>query len=136
MDVLSVVRDPPAAGARLGALRPLPPPPSSGTWLVRWDGSFQTAGAAVGVTVGRLHSEGGPVLSVGVPVLAHDASRAEALGPALAALLLQALPANPVIFEGDSRFVVQLLNREVPARDIFLFNCSELVFDLVHRWSF
>ena len=86
--------------------------------------------------MGRLHSEGDPLLSVGVPVLAHDASRAEALGPALAALLLQALPAKPVVFEGDSWFVVQLLNREAPARDIFLFNCSELVFDLVHRWTY
>ena len=67
-----------------------------------------------------------------------DATRAEALSPALAsALLLVACPCRPgrVHFVGDSEAVTSLLNRCEPPRDIFLYNCRELVRDALTGWG-
>ena len=59
-------------------------------WEVRWDGSFgQSTGAGLGVTIAR---EGEVILRASIPVYATDATRCEALGPAIASLLLQRLP--------------------------------------------
>ena len=75
--------------------------------------------------------EGGPFLEVSVPVAGTDASRVEALGPPLAALLLAQLPAGRVTFHGDSRFVVDLVTRKVAPRDPYLYNCTALLRDLL-----
>ena len=96
------------------ATPPSRPRPVGLSWTVRWDGSFREGAAAVGITVARGDTR---VLEVGLGVLATDASRTEALGPALAALLLRAAsPKIPgrVTFIGDSAAVVDLTNRCSP----------------------
>lgn len=107
--VLAVLRDPPprVPANPAAPVLALPPARVHDQWLLRWDGSFQSSGAAVGITVGRVGaSPDDALLRVGVPVAARDASRCEALGPPLAALLVALLPAAPVRLEGDSMFVV------------------------------
>ena len=67
-------------------VRPPPAGQLGRVWTVRWDGSFSSGRAGVGLTLG--YPETPPVLRASVPVVAADATRAEALGPPLAALLL------------------------------------------------
>ena len=74
-------------------------------WEVMWDGSFGE-GAGIGITIAR---DGRLILRAAIPVYATDATRCEALGPALAALLLARLPWKFVRFKGDSHTVVRLL---------------------------
>ena len=79
-----------------------------------------------------------PLLRASIPVRASDAHRAEALGPAVAALLI--VTAAPrargrVLFCGDSAQVVRLLERLAPVSDLFLYNCRELVTDLLRGWG-
>jgi hypothetical protein len=52
------------------------------------------------------------ILQASVPVYASDATRCEALGPALAALLLDRLQWSEVTLRGDSMTVVRLLRME------------------------
>lgn len=54
----------------------------------------------------------------GVPVSATDATRCEALGPPLIALLLSRLPQYKVIVHGDSLYVCKLLDSAVFTSDI------------------
>ena len=80
-----------------------------------------------------------PLLRASIPVCASDAHRAEALGPAVAALLI--VTAAPrargrVMFRGDSAQVVRLLERSAPLSDLFLYNCRELVTDLLRGWGY
>ena len=73
-----------------------------------------------------------------MPVAASDASRAEALGPPMASLLLVAAAPRSrgrVTFTGDSSSVVNLLERAAPTEDLFLFNCRELVTDVLQGWG-
>lgn len=58
------------------------------------------------------------------------------MGPALAALVLSTLPGRRVWFEGDSKYVISLLNKELAPGDVFLYCCAELVFDLTrgNQW--
>ena len=67
-----------------------------------------------------------------VPISAYDAQRTEALGPALGSLLVSTLNISRVIFIGDSKYVVGLINREFHAHEMFLYNCIQLVFDLLY----
>ena len=57
-------------------------------WEVSWDGSYQPelGSAGIGIMVG--HPRAAPLVSFSMPVSAVDATRMEALGPALASLLL------------------------------------------------
>lgn len=73
---------------------------------VLWDGSFGE-GAGIGITLGYRGED--VFATFAVPVFATDATRCEALGPALASLLLTRLPVGPVRFRGDSMSVVRLL---------------------------
>ena len=78
-----------------------------------------------------------PLVSFSVPVTAADASRTEALGPALASLLLVAqFSASRVHFRGDSAYVVGLLDRSWRPRDIFFYNCIELTRDMLSGWVY
>jgi hypothetical protein len=110
-------------GTSLHALEPDMPRPQitlDSTWEVRWDGSFGDR-AGIGITI----SKGGTtILQASVPVTASDATRCEALGPALASLLLARLPQGKVCFKGDSHTVVRLLRRECLPQDIWLFNAT------------
>ena len=110
--------------------RPLPT-----VWEIRWDGSFTGTAAGVGITIAR---PGGPALvSASVPVKGMDATRVEALGPPLAALLVTTrLPMGRVAFFGDSAYVVNLLAATTVPRDLYLFNCRELTRDLLADRSF
>ena len=92
--------------------------------------------AAVGITLAKTGEA--PLLHAGVPVRATNSSRAEVLGPALASLLLAV--AGPrargqVTFTGDSQAVVDLLHCSVLTEDLFLFNCHELVMDMLRGWG-
>ncbi len=54
--------------------------------MVKWDGSFDGKRAGVGVWIRG--SSTGQYVRVALPVYASDATRCEALGPAVASLLL------------------------------------------------
>ena len=64
--------------------------------VVRWDGSFGPEGAGIGISISEVDGQG--IATFGVPVFATDATRCEALGPALAALLLSRLGACTIWF--------------------------------------
>ena len=75
------------------------------------------------------------MLQAAVPILGSDATRVEALGPLLAALLLTGLlDPGPVAFHGDSAHVVRLLVGEDDPRDLHLFSCVSLTRDLLTGW--
>lgn len=57
-------------------------------WVITWDGSFDGQKAGLDIT---LALEDTVILRASVPVYASDATRCEALGPDLAALLLDRL---------------------------------------------
>ncbi len=65
-----------------------------------------------------------PCIRLSVPVYASDATRCEALGPALAALVLARFGRGQVYFKGDSKTVVSLLRQEYLPSDIWLYNAS------------
>ncbi len=71
------------------------------------------------------------MLRAAVPVYASDATRCEALGPALAALLLARLPRKCERFKGDSHTVVRLLRQECLSHDIWLYNATQITLDLL-----
>ena len=98
-------------------------------WLLHWRCS------GCGITIA---CAGGPALvSASVPVKGTDATRIEALGPPLAALLVTTrLPMGRVAFFGDSAYVVNLLAATTVPRDLYLFNCWELTRDLLADRSF
>ena len=83
------------------------------------------------------HTGGPALVSASVPVKGTDATRVEALGPPLAALLVTTrLPTGRVAFFGDSAYVVNLLVATTVPCDLYLFNCQELTRDLLSDWSF
>ena len=85
-----------------------------------------------------MYRAGARVLALGVPVTVRDATRAEALSPALASVLLLVVsPRRPgrVHFVGDSEAVTSLLNRCEPPRGIFLYDCREIVGDALTGWG-
>ena len=59
-------------------------------------------GAGIGVTI---HLAGSLLLTASIPVSGHDATRVEALGPLLIALLLSQFPRGSLYLYGDSKFV-------------------------------
>lgn len=68
---------------------PLPSPQrpiSVFSWNVRWDGSFNGQCAGLGITISL--DGHAPCVKLSVPVYASDATRCEALGPALASLIM------------------------------------------------
>ena len=104
--------------------------PTTVVWEIRWDGSFTGTAAGVGITIARA---GRPTpISASAPVKVTDATRVEALGPPLAALLVTSrLPFGRVDLYGDSSYVVDLLAATSIPRDLYLFNCRELTRDLL-----
>ena len=61
--------------------------------------------------------------------------RTEALGPALASLLLVAwFSPSRICFRGDSVYEVSLLDQSWHPSNIFFFNCLELTRDLLTGW--
>ena len=89
----------------------------------------------MGITIA--HAGGPALLSASVPVKGTDATRVEALGPPLAALLVTTrLPLGRVSYFGDSPYVVNLLAATTVPRDLYLFNCRELTRDLLSDKSF
>jgi hypothetical protein len=85
--------------------------------------------AGIGIT---LQYTGAPILaSFSVPVQATDVTRCEALGPALASLLVARLPGGPLLFQGDSFTVVRLLRKEFFPTDIWLYNATQIALDMV-----
>ena len=89
----------------------------------------------MGITIAR--ADGPTLLSASVPVKGTDATRVEALGPPLAALLVTTrLPPGRVDFFGDSAYVVDLLAATTVPRDLYLFNCRELTRDLLSDRDF
>lgn len=70
-------------------LDPIPSPHRSMSdfkWVVRWDGSFTGQRAGLGITIAL--DGHAPCVRLSVPVYASDATRCEALGPALASLIM------------------------------------------------
>ncbi len=52
------------------------------------------------------------------------------LGPAFAALVLSTMDCRVVTIEGDSSYVIGLLEKQFLTQDIFLYNCVEIIRDL------
>ena len=75
------------------------------------------------------------MISFSVPVYASEMTCTEALGLALASLLLVAW-FSPlwICFRGDSAYVVGLLDQSRHPSDIFFFNCLKLTRDLLTGW--
>ena len=77
------------------------------------------------------------MVSASVSVKGTDATRVEALGPPLAALLVTThLPPGRVSYFGDSAYVVNLLAATTVPRDLYLFKRWELTRDLLADRSF
>ena len=66
-----------------------------------------------------------------IPIWATDATRVEALGPPLVALLLSTLPPGDVLFIGNRSTVVDCISSHIRPPDIFLYHCTELCRDLL-----
>lgn len=49
------------------------------------------------------------------------------LGPTFAALIASTFPGRLFRIEGDSAYVIGLLDKQYMANDLFLYNCVELV---------
>ena len=108
-----------------------------GTWEVCWDVSFQRNLGAAGVGITFSQPGGAPLVSFSVPVYASDAMHTEALGPALASLLLAAwFSPSRICFRGNSAHVVGLLDRSWCPSNIWYFNCLELTRDLLTGWVY
>ncbi len=97
--------------------------------VVRWDGSFGEEGAGIGITISEV--DGTSIAQFAVPVYASDATRCEALGPALASLLLARLRTCKVWLQGDSLTVCRLLRKEVVPEDVWLFNATSITLDML-----
>ena len=108
---------------------PIPTPQHRKEIIVRWDGSYGTLGAGLGITVE--HRSGGLILEASVPVHTGDATRCEALGPALASLLISRLGRCDVWFEGDSAVVCRLLRKEILPTDVWLYNATSITLDML-----
>ena len=106
-----------------------PQPPATPPWLVQWDSSFSPAGAGIGITISRPNCL--PTVEASIPVYATDATRAEALGPPTAALLLGSLPSAEVHFIGDSQYIVNVIDRLTLPEDLHIYHCAELCRDLL-----
>ena len=57
------------------------------------------------------------------------------MGLALGALLVAVLPPGRVTVEGDSKYVIGLSNKEWEVRDVYLFNCIQVAFDVTQHWE-
>ena len=100
-------------------------------YVAYWDGSFQQEGAGLGVEV---FLEDTCVFSISVPVIASDATRCEALGPVLISMLMSRFAGGCLTLRGDSKYVCNLLNCETSSQDVHLYNCSQLVRDMLSKW--
>lgn len=76
------------------------------------------------------------IATFSVPTKTVDAQRTEILGPTLAALIVATMDGQRFWVEGDSQYVIGLLNREYLSRDLFLYTCAELVSDVLQRKAF
>ena len=72
--------------------------------------------------------------SISVPVLASDATRCEALGPVLISMLVARLGGRCLHLKGDSKYVCGLLDNVHRTVDIQLYNCAQLVKDVLATW--
>ena len=62
---------------------------------------------------------------------ASDATRCEALGPALASILISRFCGCNVWFEGDSAVVCKLLRQEALPSDVWLYNATQITLDML-----
>ncbi len=62
---------------------------------------------------------------------ALDATRTEAMGPPLAALLVQRFSPCCITMIGDNAYVVGALEKRFLVRDVHIFNCIEVAFDVL-----
>ena len=53
------------------------------------------------------------------------------LGPTLGALIASTLGCRLFQIEGDSKYVIGAILKEYLVTDLFLYNCTELIFDLL-----
>lgn len=87
-------------------------------------------GAGIGLTLRFLRSDD-LIASFSVPTKTKDAQRTEVLGPTLAALVSSTMAGGQFWIEGDSQYVIGLLDKRYLPNDMFLYNCVELVRDLM-----
>lgn len=105
-------------------------------FIIRFDGSYMPdVGSGIGIALGYRDSPI-PIATFSVPTKTTDAQRTEVLGPTLAALLVATMEGQRFWVEGDSQYVIGLLNWEYLSRDLFLYTCTELVSDVLYRKAF
>ena len=105
-------------------------------FIIRFDGSFiPDVGSGIGISLAYRDSAT-HIATFSVPTTTTDAQRTEALGPTLAALIVATMEGQRFWIEGDSQYVIGLLNREYMSRDLFLYTCSELVSDVLQKKAF
>ena len=92
-------------------------------------------GAGIGVTLGYGHSAE-LIASFSLPTKTKDAQRTEMLGPTFGALICSTFTGRHFRVEGDSSYVMGLLGRQYLPNDMFLFNCLELIRDLLGAGKF
>lgn len=93
------------------AMPPFYPSIDSRQYSIRFDGSFiKGKGAGIGITLSYRNSTG-LIASFSVPTKTYDAQRTEILGPTLASLLVACFGGSLFFVEGDSAYVIGLLNR-------------------------
>ena len=83
----------------------------------------------IGLTLARPNCP--PSLHAAIPIWAADATRVEALGPPIVALLLSTLPAANILFIGDSSHVINCISGCWRPPDLFLHHCMEMCHDLL-----
>lgn len=101
---------------------------------MRFDGSYQGGTkSGIGITLQLSGSE--PFAKFSVPLTVKDAQRAEMCGPTLGALLLSTLPPAQVVIEGDSKYIIGLLNRKWPPKESYFMNATQLCLDQLKGWE-
>lgn len=84
--------------------------PNGATYVLRFDGSYQ-GGNAAGVGISIEFEGQQPFAQFSVPLSVLDAQRAEICGPVLGSLLLGVISPSRLFIEGDSKYVIGLLER-------------------------
>ena len=70
-------------------------------------------------------------MSISVPVHATDATRCEALGPVLISMIMSRFADGCLHLKGDSKYVCSLLDGATRSLDVHLYNCTEVVKDVL-----
>lgn len=55
-------------------------------------------------------------------------------GPVLGSLLLSAISPSKLFVEGDSKYIIGLVERAFQPKESFLMNAVDITLDMLHEW--